>query len=79
MDVNDPPDPARNAARLKEASKALSSSSYFTTDPAKTETLLDHLLSEPGGPPARLTLGAQSSLFPHRLRHGPWHGFALCV
>lgn len=58
MDVNLPPDPARDAARLAKATEALAFDFFFTTDPAKTETLLDHLLSEPGGPTARLTLGA---------------------
>ena len=45
MDVNKPNvDTQRNLARLNEASKAATPSSYFTTDPAKTESLLDHLL-----------------------------------
>lgn len=33
-----------NLARLNEASEAATASSFFTTDPAKTEALLDHLL-----------------------------------
>ena len=37
-------DATRNTARLTEASKAVTSSSYFTTNPAKTEPLLNHLL-----------------------------------
>jgi GH24 family phage-related lysozyme (muramidase) len=37
-------DAQRNSARLTQASKAATPSSYFTTDPAKTEALLDHLL-----------------------------------
>ena len=37
-------DVTRNAARLKEASKAAMPSSFFTTDPAKTEPLLKQLL-----------------------------------
>lgn len=45
MDVNQPlVDTRRNLARLTEASKAATPRSYFTTDPAKTEPLLDHLL-----------------------------------
>jgi GH24 family phage-related lysozyme (muramidase) len=45
MDVNHPHvDTRRNLARLNEASKAATPRSYFTTDPAKTEPLLDHLL-----------------------------------
>ncbi len=44
MDVNLPPTPQRNLARLNETSKAATPHSYFTTDPAKTEPLLDHLL-----------------------------------
>ncbi len=57
-EMNVKSDARRNSARLNEASKAATSRSFFTTDPAKTETLVDHLLSEPGGPTARLTLGA---------------------
>lgn len=37
-------DARRNTARLSEASKAATPRSYFTTDPVKTEALLDHLL-----------------------------------
>ena len=45
MDVNKPNvDTQRNLARLNEASRAATPNSYFTTDPAKTESLLDHLL-----------------------------------
>lgn len=45
MDVNKPNvDTQRNLARLTEASKAATPSSFFTTDPTKTEPLLDHLL-----------------------------------
>ncbi len=58
MDVNKPPDPTRNAARLRMAMEALTFDFFFTTDPTKTEPLLDHLLSEPGRPTARLTVGA---------------------
>ncbi len=42
MDVKS--DVRRNNARLTEASIATTPRSYFTTDPAKTEPLLDHLL-----------------------------------
>lgn len=41
MDVNDPPDPVRSAARLKEASKAATSHSYFTTDPHSRREIRD--------------------------------------
>ncbi len=45
MDVNQPlVDTRRNLARLNEASMAATPRSFFTTDPAKTEALLDHLL-----------------------------------
>ena len=37
-------DATRNTARLTEASKAATASSFFTTDPAKTESLLKYLL-----------------------------------
>ncbi len=37
-------DATRNTARLTKASEAVMPNSYFTTDPAKTEALLDHLL-----------------------------------
>ena len=44
MDVNLPPDPARNAARLAKSQEALAFDFYYTTDPAKSEPLLDHLI-----------------------------------
>ena len=44
MDVNRPPTPARNAARLAKAQEALAFDFFYTTDPAKTEPLLNHLL-----------------------------------
>ena len=45
MDVNHPiVDTRRNLARLTEASKALAFDFFFTTDPAKSEPLLDHLM-----------------------------------
>lgn len=43
-EMNVKSDATRNTARLTEASKAATSSSNFTTDPVKTESLLDHLL-----------------------------------
>ena len=43
-EMNVKSDVRRNSARLNEASKAATPHSYFTTDPAKTEALLDHLL-----------------------------------
>ncbi|MCH8112026.1 MAG: hypothetical protein IH905_08770 [Proteobacteria bacterium] len=43
-EMNVKSDVRRNSARLTEASKAATPHSYFTTDPAKTEQLLDHLL-----------------------------------
>ena len=45
MDVNQPiVDTRRNLARLNQASMAATPRSFFTTAPAKTEALLDHLL-----------------------------------
>lgn len=44
MDVNRPSTPARNAARLAKATEALAFDFFFTTDPAKTESFLDHLM-----------------------------------
>ena len=44
MDVNRPSTPARNAARLAKSQEALAFDFFFTTDPAKPEPLLDHLL-----------------------------------
>jgi len=44
MDVNNPPSAKRNKARQIEAVKALAFDFFFTTNPAKTEPLLDHLL-----------------------------------
>lgn len=43
-EMNVKSDVRRNNARLTEASRASTPRSYFTTDPAKTEPLLDHLL-----------------------------------
>jgi len=37
-------DATRNTARLTKASEAATASSFFTTDPAKTEPLLKQLL-----------------------------------
>lgn len=45
MDVNKPPDPARNAARLAKSQEALAFDFFYTTDPAKSEPLLNHLLA----------------------------------
>ncbi|MCH8112300.1 MAG: hypothetical protein IH905_10180 [Proteobacteria bacterium] len=43
-EMNVKSDVRRNSARLTEASTAATQRSFFTTDPAKTEPLLDHLL-----------------------------------
>ena len=44
MDVNRPPTTARNNARFAKSVEALTFDFFFTTDPAKSEPLLDHLL-----------------------------------
>jgi hypothetical protein len=44
MDVNRPPDPTRNAARLRKATEALAFDFFYTMDPDKRESLLDHLM-----------------------------------
>ena len=45
MDVNVPfTKKARNNARLAKSVEALKFDFFFTTDPAKTEPLLDHLM-----------------------------------
>ncbi len=64
MDVNDPPDPARNAARLRKATEALAFDFFFTTDPAKPEPLPDHLSRRHTYPPPARDQPAGSAFSP---------------